>query len=140
MRKSGGKSPKRRTSDILGITPERLSHGPVERLERPIADTDGGIGRPSRAIDILAALYRRGAITGQMLDAGEAFRCWFFLAHLDPLKSSDLTRTPSGIRPSDSSAPVENARAASRKPSPRSAALLLRPAPVYGMSSGLNAR
>jgi hypothetical protein len=110
-KKSSGKSPKRRAPDILGVTPERLAHGSVERLARPIADEYGAIARPSRAIDILAALERRGTITAGMRDAGEQFRIWFRMAHLDPLRAADLMRGPRAVRRNDGGiAPIEHAR------------------------------
>jgi hypothetical protein len=109
-KKSGGKSSKA-APDVLGPTAERLAHGPVERLPRQIADEYGGIARPSRAIDILAALERRGAITAGMRDAGDQFRVYFRTAHLDPLRAANLLRTPSAVRRSDGSgAAIEYAR------------------------------
>jgi hypothetical protein len=42
-------------ADVLP-TPERRSHGPVERLERPIGDNSGRPARPYRAIDTLAVM------------------------------------------------------------------------------------
>jgi hypothetical protein len=51
--------PRPRT-EILGVSVKRLAQGAVEQLERPIADEHAAIARPSRAIDILAAMERRG--------------------------------------------------------------------------------
>ena len=75
-----------------GPTPERHSRGIVERLERPIADESGRPSRPYRAIDTLAAMERRGSITGGMRQAGEDFRARFAVAQLDPLRAPDLSR------------------------------------------------
>ncbi|HXO89375.1 MAG TPA: DUF6456 domain-containing protein [Stellaceae bacterium] len=75
-----------------GPTPERRSRGIVERLERPIADESGRPSRPYRAIDTLAAMERRGSITGGMRQAGEDFRARFAVAQLDPLRAPDLSR------------------------------------------------
>src|SRR3984893_9997132 len=75
-----------------GATPKRGSGGIVERLERPIADESGGPARPSRASAPLAAMERRGSITGGMRQAGEDFRARFAVAQLDPLRAPDLSR------------------------------------------------
>jgi hypothetical protein len=75
-----------------GPTPERRSRGIVERLERPIADESGRPSRPYRAVDTLAAMERRGSITGGMRQAGEDFRARFAVAQLDPLRAPDLSR------------------------------------------------
>ncbi|MGH7087799.1 MAG: DUF6456 domain-containing protein, partial [Stellaceae bacterium] len=64
----------------------------MERLERPIADAAGVIGRPHRAVDTLAAMERRGSITAAMRQAGEDFRVGFAVAHLDPLRAVDWSR------------------------------------------------
>lgn len=73
-------------------TAERRNHGPIERLERPIADDSGRTARPYRAVDTLAAMERRGSISPAMRQAGEDFRARFATAQLDPLRSVDLTR------------------------------------------------
>jgi hypothetical protein len=75
----------------LGPTPERLARGPVELLERA-QDEEGRVSRPHRAIDILAAMERRGAITPGMRRAGEDFRALFQRAQLDPLAAADISR------------------------------------------------
>ncbi len=75
-----------------GPTPERRSRGIVERVERPIADECGRPSRPYRAVDTLAAMERRGSITGGMRQAGEDFRARFTIAQLDPLRAPDLSR------------------------------------------------
>jgi hypothetical protein len=80
-------------SDALAPTAERLRHGVVERLSRPIADEYGAPGRPFRAVDTLAAMERRGRITAGMRGAGEDFRETFQPAHLDPLRAARLERT-----------------------------------------------
>jgi hypothetical protein len=76
----------------VGPTPERLSRGIVERVERPIADESGRPSRPYRAVDTLAAMERRGSITTGMRQAGEDFRARFAVAQLDPLRAPDLLR------------------------------------------------
>jgi hypothetical protein len=75
-----------------GPTPERRSRGIVERIERPIADEQGRPSRPYRAVDTLAAMERRGSITGGMRQAGEDFRARFATAQLDPLRAPDWSR------------------------------------------------
>src|SRR5437773_6837706 len=75
-----------------GPTPERRSRGIVELVERPIADESGRPSRPYRAVDTLAAMERRGSITGGMRQAGEDFRARFAVAQLDPLRAPDLSR------------------------------------------------
>ncbi len=72
-------------------SPERQRHGPVERLERPIADLAGRPSRPYRAVDTLAIMERRGSITAGMRQAGEDFRARFAVAQLDPLRAIDLS-------------------------------------------------
>jgi hypothetical protein len=81
----------------LGPTPERLRHGPVERLERAISDGAGHPARPYRAVDTLALMERRGSITAGMRQAGEDFRARFAIAQLDPLRALD----PSHLRLGD---------------------------------------
>ncbi|HZU88539.1 MAG TPA: DUF6456 domain-containing protein [Stellaceae bacterium] len=71
---------------------ERLQHGPVERIARPISDSAGRPARPYRAVDTLAVMERRGSITPAMRQAGEDFRARFALAQLDPLRAVDLSR------------------------------------------------
>ena len=78
-------------------TPERLNHGVVERLERPIADESGRPARPYRAVDTLATMERRGSITAGMRQAGEDFRARFATAQLDPLRAPDWSRLRVGI-------------------------------------------
>jgi hypothetical protein len=75
----------------LGPTPERLRHGPVERLDRAVSDDDGRPARPYRAVDTLALMERRGSITAAMRQSGEDFRARFAHAHLDPLRAVDLS-------------------------------------------------
>lgn len=82
----------------LGPTPERLRHGPVERIERPIGDAAGRPARPYRAVDTLASMERRGSITAAMRQAGEDFRARFARAHLDPLRALDLSTMRLGER------------------------------------------
>ena len=79
-------------------TPERQQHGPVERLEQPIADLSGQTARPYRALDTLAVMERRGSITAGMRQAGEDFRARFAVAQLDPLRAVDLSHLRLGER------------------------------------------
>ncbi len=94
------REPRRQVSTAAeaGITPtpERLVQGPVERLERPIADAAGRSARPYRAVDTLAAMERRGSITPAMRQAGEDFRARFAVAQLDPLRALDYSRPRHG--------------------------------------------
>jgi hypothetical protein len=78
--------------EALAPTAERLRHGTVDRLARPIADERGAPARPYRAIDILAQMERRGRITAGMRCAGDDFRTQFNKAHLDPLHAAALER------------------------------------------------
>ena len=82
-------------------SPERLAHGPVERVPRPVADVAGRTGRPYRALDTLAVMERRGSITPAMRRAGEDFRARFAVAQLDPLRAVDLAhlRLGDALRP-----------------------------------------
>lgn len=83
-------------------TEERRRHGDgVELVEQAIADQEGRPSQPYRSIDILAALWNRGAICVEFRDAGEDFRSDFRRAQLDPLKALDLLRPPGSgaIRP-----------------------------------------
>lgn len=79
-------------------TPERRSHGIVERLERAISDTSGRPARPYRFVDTLAVMERRGSITAGMRQAGEDFRDCFAVAQLDPLSAFDISRPRIGSR------------------------------------------
>jgi len=100
-----------------GPTPERLQHGLVEPLDRPIADSAGIPSRPHRAVDTLTVMERRGSITPGMRQAGEDFRVRFATAQLDPLRALDLSHLrlgERGLRP-DSDGPglrIEAARTA----------------------------
>ncbi|HKS88746.1 MAG TPA: DUF6456 domain-containing protein [Stellaceae bacterium] len=97
------KAAKRRPEDADpsaagGPTPERRAHGPVERLDRAIGDSDGQPSRPYRAVDTLLQMERRGSITPAMRQAGEDFRSRFALAQLDPLRALDLSHLRLGAR------------------------------------------
>jgi hypothetical protein len=86
-------------ADIVAPAPERfradhIAGGAVARLLEPIADANGGIGRPWKAFDTLARMERAGTISPGMRAAGALFREWFNEAGLDPLWASDPTRTP----------------------------------------------
>ena len=84
--------------DDAAPPPERWARREVERLPRAIADEAGRPGRPYRAIDTLALMERRGTIDAPMRQAAEEFRAAFRAACLDPLRASDLSRTPQGAR------------------------------------------
>jgi hypothetical protein len=73
-------------------TPERRSHGVIERVDRAIGDEAGRPARPYRAVDTLAIMERRGTITAGMRQAGEDFRACFATAQLDPLSAFDISR------------------------------------------------
>jgi hypothetical protein len=81
-------------------TTERLRQGPIERLDRAIADTQNNASRPYRALDTLAIMERRGSITAGMRQAGEDFRTRFATAHLDPLRALDISELRLADRPS----------------------------------------
>lgn len=81
-------------NEIIGPTPRRLGHGQVMRLERSIADAQGGVGRPWQTLDTLARMERQGSITAPMRRAGNRFHDDFRLASLDPLSASDPARIP----------------------------------------------
>ena len=92
-RRAGGRS--LADADVIP-TPERRNHGPVERMERPIGDNSSRSSRPYRAVDILAAMERRGSITAGMRQAGQDFRARFTTAQLDPLTAFDISRPRAG--------------------------------------------
>jgi hypothetical protein len=77
-------------------TPERLCRGQVELVDRPIVDDHGAVSRPLPAIDILAAMERRGAISPEMRQAGEDFSAMLQRAGLDPLKAANMLPTTGG--------------------------------------------
>ncbi|MGH7044957.1 MAG: DUF6456 domain-containing protein [Stellaceae bacterium] len=79
-----------------GPSAERRAHGAVEQLDRPIADDSGHAASPYRAVDILALMERRGAITSAMRQAGDDFRARFAVAQLDPLRALDYSRPRDG--------------------------------------------
>jgi hypothetical protein len=84
----GGADPLARDLAISSADAARLrGHGALSRAERPIADADGGIGRPWRRVDLLDGLAASGRINAEMREAGDAFRRQFRLAALDPLKA-----------------------------------------------------
>ena len=97
-------------SDALAPTAERLGHGEVVRLNRPIADEQGRPARPFRAVDTLAAMERRGSITTDMRHAGEDFRETFHRAHLDPLRAGQLERAGSSSTTAQPGFKIELAR------------------------------
>jgi hypothetical protein len=106
-----------RSDADVSPTPERHSHGMIERLERPIGDEAGRPARPYRAVDTLAIMERRGTITAGMRQAGEDFRVRFATAQLDPLSAFDISRPRidrnSGFRSREEPGPrIEKAREA----------------------------
>ena len=72
-------------------TPERARRG-VELIPQAIADEDGRPSQPYRAIDVLASLLKRGAITYEMLLAAERFRYEFHISSLEALIAADVSR------------------------------------------------
>jgi hypothetical protein len=96
-------------------TPERSTHGIVERLDRTISDISGRPARPYRFVDTLAVMERRGSITAGMRQAGEDFRDCFAVAQLEPLSAFDISRprigSRGGFRSMEEPGPrIENAR------------------------------
>jgi len=104
--------------DGTAPTAERVAHGPIERLPRPISDETGAPSRPYRAVDTLAIMERRGSISSGMRQAGDDFRARFAVARLDPLRALDITRLRVGdhtVRPNRGAEPglrIEAARTA----------------------------
>ena len=98
------------------ISRARRQHGSVELVPAVIADANGHLSRPYRAVDTLMIMERRGSITAGMRQAGEDFRKRFALAQLDPLRALDLSRLSLGDKPSrrDDHAPGPRAEAARR--------------------------
>jgi hypothetical protein len=93
---NSGRSVAIATDPGLAPTEERRHHGPVERVDRPIADEAGRTARPYRTVDTLATMERRGTITAGMRQAAEDFRARFASAQLDPLRAFDYSRPRSG--------------------------------------------
>lgn len=86
---------------IIPPTKERMARGEVERGDRQMQDSRGDPGDPFRAVDLLTGLERKGAISADMLKAGEQFRDDFSRAALEPLRAADLNRVGgSGSGPS----------------------------------------
>ncbi|MGE3783622.1 MAG: hypothetical protein AB7H71_12870 [Alphaproteobacteria bacterium] len=99
MRRRATKEAKELRPDGNRPTAERLRHGPIERLDRAIADTQNRASRPYRALDTLAIMERRGSITAGMRQAGEDFRARFAIAQLDPLRALDISQLRLRDRP-----------------------------------------
>ena len=71
----------------------RRQHDWIERVDgRELVDTAGQVSAPWRAVPLLEAMERRGVITRDMREAGEAFHALFRLAQLDGLRSASLFR------------------------------------------------
>ncbi len=71
----------------------RRQHDAIERVDgRELIDVLGQVSTPWRVLPLLDAMERRGAITGDMRAAGEAFHGRFRLAQLDGLRASALER------------------------------------------------
>ena len=83
-------------TDSLGPTPERARHDRIARADATLADSDGGIGAPWLVESMLERMQRRGDIGSRERAAGEEFGRLFQLAHLDPLRASDVHRTHGG--------------------------------------------
>jgi hypothetical protein len=81
-----------KSEDAIVPTPERAQRGPIERTERPVLPVPGEFETPYVAIDLLEGMLRRGVISAEEKLAGERFRSWFALAHLDGLRAADLAR------------------------------------------------
>jgi hypothetical protein len=92
----GNSKPKRRGNQLGIVTPppERLRHGPVERITATVKDTNGRVGAGWRALDTLEIMLRRGSLTKEMCRAGNRFHQAFVLAGLEPLTAADPTRLP----------------------------------------------
>jgi Domain of unknown function (DUF6456) len=107
-------SRKTQDSDETGPTPERLGHGPVERLDRAIADEAGRPARPYRSVDSLGLMLRRRTISSAMYQAAEDFRALFHRASLDALRVPDPSRVPGGPRDGDTPPTLRQAEARRR--------------------------
>jgi hypothetical protein len=112
MSRARGAKARAINDDESGPTPERLQHGPVERLDHAIADEAGRPARPYRGLDTLALMLRRGTISPAMHQAAEDFRALFHRASLDPLRVPDLARVRGGNR--TDSAPLSLRQAEAR--------------------------
>jgi hypothetical protein len=73
---------------------DHVSGALVVRCEEPVADANGGVGRPWKALDTLARMERAGSISRGMRAAGVLFNEYFNDAGLDPLWAADPTRIP----------------------------------------------
>jgi hypothetical protein len=110
-RKSGARKPNGRLQQLSMMvrpTPERFRRGPLERLEWALADAAGGPAGVYRAVDLLAALERRGAIGPEERRAGDRFRIEFHAARLLALGTRDLSR-PIGGGPAPAPQPAGTA-------------------------------
>lgn len=83
-------------SAAMKPTAARMRQGRVERVEgRELIDEDGQVATPWRAVPLLEAMERRGAITQEMRAAGDEFHARFRLAQLDGLRAASLMRSGS---------------------------------------------
>jgi hypothetical protein len=85
-----------RLDGLVDPPTERAQHDPVEQLEQPIADDDGNVSLPSRAVDTLERMRRAGTITDEWHAAGMQFRQDFGFAHFESLRAADYGRIPGG--------------------------------------------
>lgn len=112
-RKAGRRQPNGRLQhrdDPGRPTRERLNHGVVARLERPIADDDGHPVQPYRAATFLSQLEAQGLIDKATLIAGEAFRAQFYKASFDSLGAAAMVRSSRSTAGSAPTARIEHAR------------------------------
>ncbi|MDP6342440.1 MAG: hypothetical protein QF578_14935 [Alphaproteobacteria bacterium] len=63
----------------------------VSRSEGTIADADGRVAYPMRAIDVVDALMRRGRIDGRAAEAARDFERNFEVAHLTGVAARDVS-------------------------------------------------
>lgn len=83
-------------ADLYAPSPERRQHGRIVRVSKQLADVNGDIGMPFRAVETLEAMERAGTISQEMRDAGERFREDFALGQLDALRAADMERAGLG--------------------------------------------
>jgi hypothetical protein len=87
---------RQRREAVILPTPERLAHGPVERLGYPVLDAGGVLSRPLIGLDTLARMERAGTISNRERRAGDRFHVLFRRASLDGFRVPDLDRAVLG--------------------------------------------